>query len=532
MSVESVDAVVIGAGQNGLVAAAALADAGWDVVVLEAQPTPGGAVRSAELIPGFRSDLFSAFYPLAAASPAIRALDLASHGLRWSRAPLALGHARSHTDDDAPVIHPDPAQTAADLERRQVDDGTSWLRLVAEWSRIKEPLLDTLFSPFPPLRGPRRLLHELGTAEALRLARFLMLPARRMSHELFHGDAARLLLLGNAMHADTPVDAPGSGVIGYLLTMLAQDVGYVVPVGGAGELAAAMARRAERGGAQVRCGEEVTSIEVRTGTANEVRTVGGTRLHARRAVIADVSAPALYTKLLPEDAVPGRVRDDIGNFDWDTPVVKVNYALDQHVPWRSPSLRGVGTVHLGADDNGLVRWMADLTTGVVPIHPFLLFGQMTTADPSRSPDGTESAWAYTHLPRGVTDDASADLLAKRVDAQLEAHAPGFVDRIVGRVVQRPSDLEASNANLVGGAVNGGTAQLHQQLIFRPIPGLARAETPVAGLYLGSSSAHPGGGVHGVCGLNAARAALGEQGMRGWVRRRASSGLIDLLMRGS
>ncbi|MGW5144627.1 phytoene desaturase family protein [Rhodococcus koreensis] len=527
----NVDAVVIGSGPNGLVAAATLADAGWDVAVVEAQPTPGGAVRSAELVPGFTSDLFSAFYPLSTVSPALRGLNLESHGLRWSHAPRAVGHARSAADEDAPVIHPDPADTAADLERRQPGDGVAWTALVEQWHHIKEPLLNILFSPFPPVRGPSALLRRLGTAESLRVARFLLLPARRMTHELFRGEAARLLLLGNAMHADTPPDAPGSGVMGYILTMLAQDGGYPVPVGGAGELSAAMVRRAEHAGAHFHYGDAVTGIEVRSGRAVGVRTASGARYTARRAVIADVSAPALYGSLLPDHAVPARVRADLEHFEWDTPVLKVNYALSQKIPWRSPSLSGAGTVHLGADDNGLVRWMADLTTGTVPARPFLLFGQMTTADPSRSPEGTESAWAYTHLPRDIIDNASADLLAARVDDVLEAHAPGFADRVVGRVVQRPSDLEAADANLVGGAVNGGTAQLHQQLVFRPGPGISRSETPVQRLYLGSASAHPGGGVHGVSGLNAARAALGEDGPRGWLRRRTSRAVIDLLSKG-
>ncbi|AWK74659.1 FAD-dependent oxidoreductase [Rhodococcus oxybenzonivorans] len=527
----NVDAVVIGSGPNGLVAAATLADAGWDVAVVEAQPTAGGAVRSAELVPGYCSDLFSAFYPLSEVSPAIRGLDLEAHGLRWSYAPKALGHARSADDEDAPVIHPDPADTAADLERRQPGDGDAWMQLVEQWHDIKDPLINTLFSPFPPVRGPGRLLRQLGTADTLRLARFLLLPARRMAHELFRSEAARVLLLGNAMHADVPPDSAGSGVMGYILTMLAQDHGYPVPMGGAGELAAAMVRRGERAGAQYHYNDAVTAIDVRAGRAVGVRTASGAHFLARRAVVADVSAPALYGSLLPDAAVSSRLRDDLRHFEWDTPVVKVNYALSHKIPWRSASLAGAGTVHLGAGDDGLVHWMADLTTGTVPETPFLLFGQMTTSDPTRSPEGTESAWAYTHLPRGVSDDASAELLAQRVDDVLEAHAPGFKDIVVGRVVQRPSDLEASNANLVGGAVNGGTAQLHQQLVFRPGPGNARAETPISGLYLGSSSAHPGGGVHGVCGLNAAHAALSADGPRGWLRRRTSTSVIDLLSKG-
>ncbi|BBY46033.1 phytoene desaturase family protein [Mycolicibacterium celeriflavum] len=524
------DAVVIGAGHNGLVAAAMLADAGWDVLVLEAQQQPGGAVKSAELFPGFVSDLYSAFYPLSVVSPALRALHLEDHGLRWAHAPAVVGHARSADDDDAPVIWRDIDRTAEDLDRRSPGDGARWRGLFDQWRQIKEPLLDTLFAPFPPVRGAVGLLRKLGTAEALRLAHLLLLPAGVMGEHLFDGEAARLLLLGNAMHADVPIDAPGSGVMGYMLIMMAQDGGFPVPVGGAGQLAAALVNRARSAGAHIECGHEVDSIEVRDGRAVSVRATGGDTVRVRRAVIADTSAPVLYRRLLPADALPDSVVQSIDRFVWDTPVLKINYALDAPIPWRSKSLSDAGTVHIGADHDGLIRWMADLNTGTVPLHPFMLFGQMTTADPSRSPEGTESAWAYTHLPRGVADDASADQLSAAVDMVLEKYAPGFGDHIVGKSIQRPSDLEASDANLHAGAVNGGTSQLFQQLIFRPLPGFGGAETPVENVYLGSAGASPGGGVHGVCGRNAARAALAGDGRRGWPRRQLNRAILSLLTR--
>jgi phytoene dehydrogenase-like protein len=441
-----------------------------------------------------------------------------------------VGHARSASDDDAPVIYRDPSRTAAELDRRCAGDGDNWWRLVEMWRTIKAPLLETLFSPFPPLRGPMQLLHRLGTAEALRVARLLMLPAAVMARELFKGDAARLLLLGNAMHADVPIDAPGSGAMGFLMTMLAQDVGFPVPVGGAGRLTAALVARGAAAGAQLECGQRVDAIDVRDGRAVAVRTAGGRTVRVRRAVIADVSAPQLYEQLMPDVAIPRRLRQDLAHFTWDAPVMKTNYALDAPMPWRSKSLRDVGTVHLGADHHGLIRWLADLNTATVPNKPFILFGQMTTADPSRSPSGTESAWAYTHLSRDTNDDESADMLAVTVDRVLEEHAPGFGGHVVGRVVQRPSDLEANDANLSGGAINGGTAQLQQQIIFRPTPGFGRAETPLANVFLGSASAPPGGSVHGICGRNAAQAALKSDGLRGWPRRRLNQRMISLLVR--
>jgi phytoene dehydrogenase-like protein len=525
---DTADAIVIGAGHHGLVAASMLADAGWDVLVLEAQPEPGGAVRSAELTPGYITDLFSSYYPMTVASPAMAALRLEDHGLRWSHAPAVLGHPRSGEDDDPPMLYRDPDRTAKEFARREQADGDNWWRLVELWQKIKSPLLDAMLAPFPPLRPLIRLLLKLGTSEAVRLARLLVQPANAMSEQLFDGEAPRVLLLGNAMHADVPVDAPISGAMGFLMTMLGQDYGWPVPVGGSGQLTTALVNRARWAGAQIECNQDVSRIQVRDGRAVGVTTTAGRTVAARRAIVADVTAPRLFCDMLPDDAVPAGLRRELEHYVWDPPVVKVNYALRGRIPWRAKNLDSAGTVHLGADGDGLVRWVADLNTRTVPRHPFMLLGQTTTADPTRSPPGTESVWAYTHLPRNVTDDASADRLGAAVDEVIEEHAPGFGSAVIDRFVQRPSDLEASDANLHLGALNGGTAQLPQMLIFRPAAGMGRAETPVRGLYLGSASATPGGSVHGACGRNAARAALAAHGITGWPRRRLTRTAMSLL----
>ncbi|MGE3286538.1 MAG: phytoene desaturase family protein [Pseudonocardia sp.] len=522
-----VDAAVIGAGHHGLVAAAILADAGWDVLVLEAQDDVGGAVRSTQLCPGFVADRFSSFHPLAVASPVLRALELEHHGLRWAHAPAVLAHPLERA---VAVLHRDPGQTAAGLAAGHPRDGDAWLALVRRWERIEEPLLQTLFAAFPPVRGPVGLLRRVGTPDALRIARFAALPATRMARELFDGEPARMLLLGNAAHGDAPPVAPVSGALGWLLAMLGQRHGFPAPVGGAGSLAAALLRRAEAAGAQVRTGERVERVVVHGGRAVGLRTATGLAVRARRVVVADVSAPALFGRLLAPDAVPARLREDLRRFEWDTPTVKIDWALDGPVPWRAPGVAGAGTVHLGAGEHGLVRWSADLETGRLPRVPFVVLGQMTTTDPGRSPAGTECAWAYSHLPPGRTGAAETAELARRVVAAVEAHAPGFGDLIRHQAVRGPAELEAADANLVGGAVNGGTAQLHQQLLFRPVPGLGRAETPVAHLFLASASAHPGGGVHGACGHLAARAALAEHGGLGPARRALRSAAMRHLFR--
>ena len=206
-------------------------------------------------------------------------------------------------------------------------------------------------------------------------------------------------------------------------------------------------------------------------------------------------------------------------FDWDDATLKVNWALDAPIPWKNADARGAGTVHLGVDDDGLVDVAADLSVGRMPRDPFLLLGQMTTADPTRSPEGTESVWAYTHLPRALAfDEDAVDDQARRMEESVEQVAPGFGGVVRARQVQRPSDLQHADASLSRGALNAGTAALHQQLVLRPTRGLGRPETPVPGLFLASASAHPGGGVHGACGWNAAVSALRQRGPLGAARR--------------
>lgn len=541
MTRTSADAIIIGAGHHGLVAAAVLADAGWDVVVLEGEEDVGGAVRSRQGHPGFTVDRFSAFYPLSVASPVIRGLDLAAHGLRWVHAPSVIAHPHGVDDGVGAMLYRDPERTADALGADSPGDRSAWLRLVEQWQAIRGPLLDALLTSWPPVTAAAQLLRRLGTAEALRLARFATLPATRMGEELFEGEVGRRLLAGTAMHADAPIDGVVSGTFGWLLLMLGQDVGYPVPQGGAGQLAAALRRRAEAAGAQVLTGDAVTSVVVSTGRAIGARTAAGHEIVARRAVLADVSALSLYGDLLPTHVVPPRLRQDLSRFDWDHATLKVDYALSGPVPWRAAGARGAGTVHVGADLDeqglpigaveGLVRWNADLRSRRVPRAPFALVGQMTTADPSRSPAGTESLWAYTHLPRGVSGAEQVDQLAANLDEVLERHAPGFADLVLDRVARRPRDLQDDDANLVGGAVNGGTAQLHQQLVFRPTPGLGGPRTVVDRLYLASAATHPGGGVHGACGYLAATAALRDAApVLGPLRRRTSSALLELVYR--
>ncbi|MEW1614156.1 MULTISPECIES: NAD(P)/FAD-dependent oxidoreductase [unclassified Streptomyces] len=512
------DAVVIGAGPNGLVAANLLAGEGWSVEVLEAQPEPGGAVRSDRGVhPDYVSDLFSAFYPLAAASPVLGGLELQEEGLKWSRAPRVLAHPLP--DGRCAVLERGARETAAGLDTFAAGDGAAWLDLYGTWARLGPDILRALFTPFPPVRAAVQLAAKLTAAGGLRLARTMILPVRRLGEEEFRGEGARLLLAGNALHADLGPEAAGSGGFGWLMSMLGQTYGFPVPVGGAGALTTALVRRLERHGGVVRCGERVDEIVVRAGRAVGVRTASGESVPASRAVLADVSAPALYGGLVDARFLPDQLLNDVRRFQWDFATFKVDWALNGPVPWTAGEASTAGTVHLADGVDGLTRFAAQIATGQVPDRPFLLFGQMTTADATRSPAGTESAWAYTHVPHRIKGDAGEDgltgrwdrreqeAMADRMEHEIERWAPGFRSRVISRRVLAPPTIESMNANLLDGAINGGTAAAHQQLVFRPTPGTGRPETPVKNLYLASASAHPGGGVHGAPGANAARAAL-------------------------
>ncbi len=518
------DAVVIGAGPNGLVAANLLADAGWAVHVLEAEAEPGGAVRSGELtLPGFVHDRFSAFYPLGVASPYLRRLRLDEHGLRWRRSPVVVAHPAR--DGRVAMLSLDEDETAASLEAFAPGDGAAWHRYMEHFDRVGFPFVRALLDPFPPVRAGAGLVRALGgPAGLLDFARFGLLPVRRFAQEEFAGAGAARLLAGNALHADVAPETPGSALFAWVLVGIGQRMGWPVPEGGAGELTAALVRRLESRGGRVTCGARVGRVIVRGGRAVGVCTTDGREVDARRAVLADTGAPQLYLDLLAREHVPDRVLRSLRRFQTDIATVKLDWALDGPIPWTSPDVRRAGTVHVTEGIDRLTRESADLAAGLVPGSPFLIVGQYAPVDPTRAPAGGETAWAYTHVPREVSGDAGPDGLrgnwsdpaererfADRMEEQIEPLAPGFRAAIKARCITMPPDLEAQNANLVGGAVNGGTAQIHQQLVFRPVPGLGRSETPVAGLFLASASAHPGGGVHGAPGAIAARAALRERG---------------------
>jgi phytoene dehydrogenase-like protein len=496
------DALVIGAGPNGLAAAIRLAEAGRSVLVLEAADAPGGAVRTEELtLPGFLHDTFSSVYPAAVASPVFARMPLSEHGLEWVHPAACYAHPLP--DGGAVALYRELSATAASLDRRHAGDGERWVGFASPLLDSFDAVRETMLSGFPPVRGPQRLLARGGPRTTLGFARLLPGSVVGLGRRLFAADGSRAWLYGAAMHGDAPPEAPGSAIAAAYLNLLGHAVGWPSPRGGAARLIDALVAYLRSLGGELRTGATVVSVHAAAGRASGVELAGGERI-AGRAVIADVMPHALAR--LAGDALPGWYRRLLGRYVYGAATLKVDWALDGPIPWLAEEVRGAGTVHVGGGEAELLESLAAAERGL-PERPFLLLGQQTVADPSRAPAGKHTAWAYTHGPqRGVHWAGEQDHLVERIEAQVERFAPGFRDRILGRHVLGPAALEARNPNLVGGDVGGGSYQL-RQVIFRPVPAWSPYRTPLRGLFLGSAATFPGGAVHGVPGDAAARAAL-------------------------
>ncbi len=405
------DVVVIGAGPNGLVAANVLADHGLDVVVCEAQPEPGGAVRSAQVTePGFEHDLYSAFYPFAASSPAMRALRLEEHGLRWRRAPHVLAHPA--VEGPAAILDVDVDVTAASLDAFSRGDGDAWRELYAEWTRVSEPFMEAFTTPFPPVRATAPPRPAAGPAGLARLAKLSVLTVRRLGAERFAGGGGPLLLAGNALHADLTPDSAGGALFGWILTAMGQQHGFPVPEGGAGRLTDALVRRlAARGGARWcatpgRRGPRPRRPRRRRPHRRRphVRRAAGHRRRRGRAAALHGAAR--------RRPLPARVRLGLRRFRYDSSTVKVDWALREPIPWTDPEVRRAGTVHV-ADGLGMLgASAAELERGLIPARPFLVMGQYACLDPTRQPEGADTAWAYTHVPQHTRGDGGGTLTGR------------------------------------------------------------------------------------------------------------------------
>jgi phytoene dehydrogenase-like protein len=464
------DAVVVGAGPNGLAAAIVLAEAGLPVRVLEAADTVGGGARSAELtLPGFVHDVCSAIHPLGVASPFFRTLPLAEHGVEWVDPPAALAH--PFDDGTAALL-----ERSADADVRGLgEDDERWCRLFAPLAREAEPLLEDVLAP---LHLPS---HPVGLA---RFGARAVLPATALARLSFRGPKARGLFAGLAAHSMLRLERPPSAAFGLILGLLGHAVGWPFPRGGSQRLSDGLASYLRSLGGEIETGRKVESLS---------------ELGETRPVLLDVTPRGLLE--LAGDRLPSRFRRRLERYRYGPGVFKLDWALDGPIPWRAEECARAATVHLGATLEEIAASEAAPSRGEVPERPYVLLAQQSLFDPTRAPAGQHTAWAYCHVPNGSGVD-----MTERIERQVERFAPGFRERILARSALGPADLERHNPNNVGGDINGGAADL-RQLFTRPVARLSPYTTPLPGVFLCSASTPPGGGVHGMCGYHAAKAAL-------------------------
>ena len=496
------DVVVIGSGPNGLTAACALAKRGHRVLVLEANPRrPGGALGSEEWTrPGFVHDVGAGFFPFGRSSPAFQALDLEAAGLVWQNAELESCHPA--LDGSYACIARDAEVAARHFGSDR--DGEAWQKLAAFHRSIEPQLLAALMEPFPALAPALRL----GVLNLLRVASLFSKSGRRLARGLFESEAARRVLPSLALHVDVgPDDWFGAG-LGYMLGLTASTGGYAVPRGGAQSITNALVTLLERNGGRLRLGSRVTRVVTRGRRATGVVLESGEEVRATRAVLADTSAPSLLLDLLDAEHVPSGLKRKMRKFPLGFGTFKLDLALSAAVPWTVPEARRSAVVHAGESLDDLSRFVREIRAGKLPERPYLVVGQQSLVDRTRAPLGGHTLYVYSRVPSYLPEgwDAARERFADTIVERIEGLAPGFRTQILARRAHAPNDLERMNANLLGGDLGGGSNAWNRQLLFRPAFPYFRYRMPVERLYLCSSYAHPGAGVHGMCGYNAARIA--------------------------
>jgi phytoene dehydrogenase-like protein len=467
----SYDAVVVGAGPNGLAAAIRLAQEKLSVLVLEANNTIGGGTRSAELtVPGFTHDVCSAVHPLGIGSPFFRTLRLERYGLHWVHPQIPLAHPLER--DAAAVLYRSTKETAAACGADE-----------SIYQNLMGPLVDGVENLSAEILQP--LLHwPRHPVQLMRFGQLAVQSTARLIEKKFKDPRTRALFAGLAAHSFLPLESRPSAAFGLVLGLLAHAVGWPMARGGSQRIADALAAHLRYLGGEIQTGFRVEHVD---------------QLPLARATLFDLTP--LQLLLLLDEKVPSSYNRRLGRYRYGPGVFKIDYALNAAIPWRNEFCSRAGTLHIGGTFEEIAASEREVSQGKIPERPFVLLAQPTLVDSSRAPVGKQIAWAYCHVPNGSTFD-----MAERIEKQIERFAPGFRDCILARHTMNCEQMETKNANLVGGDINGGSADL-RQLLARPIFSPTPYRIPVPGYYLCSSSTPPGGGVHGMCGFYAAEAAL-------------------------
>jgi phytoene dehydrogenase-like protein len=463
------DAIVVGAGPNGLAAAITLQQRGLEVLLIEAKPTVGGGLRTAELtLPGFRHDVCSAIHPLAVASPFFRTLPLQDYGLEWIRPDISAAHP---FDDGTAALLTDSLEATA--QRLGADARAyRWLLkpLTDHWEKLLPELLAPLHLPSSPLHMARFGLHALQ-------------PATWLSR-YFSTEQAKGLLAGMAAHAIQPLSNWATSAIALVLLAAGHGPGWVIPKGGSQKIADALAAHFTTLGGTIQTNTFVRSLR---------------ELPSARTILFDVTPRQLLQ--IAGHSFSSLYRWQLERYRYGMGVFKIDWAVEGQIPFKAVACRQAGTLHLGNTFSEIADSECRTACGEHPEKPFVLLAQQGVYDATRAPEGKQAVWAYCHVPHGSTVD-----MTEAIEQQIERFAPGFRERILARNVMNTTQMEAYNPNYIGGDINGGVIDLGQ-LFTRPALRYSPYRTSAKGLYICSSSTPPGGGVHGMCGYHAAQRAL-------------------------